>query len=458
MEECIDTVLVNRMGADQMNLEWDNSYLGKSYTKKISGAQDQIRNYAKYTDVVAGIDYLVSYNTDVSTYAEITAASAGSIVFNTTSKKTVLLTADNIGDGTDDNDYLGRVYPFCSFETRKLAYFEVDSLSESVVKGMAVTEIPVNASTGIRKIFNPGMTIHVIEETKEIVDATVITKYRIYLNNEKMTMRGVLADVDDYKKLFSDPTIHEYDDDSFLNHENYKGFRIAIGNPYVIHQKGNNVLDAAGLPKPSKARTYEYYVNAIQLDARAYLGSEVDVNTLRKSITDMVNTYAVVVDTYRPELLENTHLYYQPKRSIGNANFSVGNDVVKALPLQLATEFTLTVKSFVYEDDNLRELISNKILEYVTAQIEESVLSSTAISKLIMENLKEYVDAVAVSGFNTKEDLSGALTTEEKFNAYQTQVLKVVDTDAKCSIRRMVYVDDRKLLATKRGLTINFVV
>ena len=456
LESIVDTFKVTSVGVDLMKIVWDNSYLGKSDTDPDTGV---VTSYVKYSDVNAGVDYRMSYNPDADTYTEITADMAYRtgdnpvevVIYNTTTKKTVLLTDDNIGDGTGDNDYLGKSYPVCKYETESLAYLESSAVNtDAVVSGISMVEIPTNASTGIRKLFKPGISVHSVEYDG--------TSYRVYLKNEILTMRGVTAEVADYRKIFSDPDVQEYADSSFLNNEKYQNFRVAFGYPYVLHQKGDNVLDSAGLPTVSSARTYEYYINAIQLDARAYLGSEVDANTLRKSITDMVNTYAMVVDTYRPELLENTHLYYQPKRSIGNANFSVGNDIIKALPLQIATEFTLTVKSFVYEDDNLRALIENKILEYVTAQIEESVLSSTAISKLIMENLNEYVDAVAVSGFNTKEDLSEALTTDEKFDAYQTQVLKVVDSDAKCSIRRMVYVDDRKLLATKRGLTINFVV
>ena len=454
LEDVVDTQIVKRIGVDQMKIEWNNSYLGGSY-KQVDSEIESARNYVKYNDVSAGIDYLMSYNPDTDLFTTIDPSMAYApsanppvevIIFNTDTKKTVLLTEDNIGDGSDDNDYFGKQYPICSYETKQMVYLELDAISSSVTKGISVIETPINASTGIRKIFNPGLTVYDIENDGEY--------YRVYLNNELLTSRGVRADVDDYKKLFSVPI----EIPSALSTDKYKNLRVAFGSPLIMHNAGDNVLDAAGKPTVHTARSYEYYVNAIQLDARAYLGSDIDTNSLRKSISDMINTYAQVVDIYRPELLENTHLYYQPKRSIGYANFSVGNDVIKALPLQLATEFTLTVKSFVYEDDNLRELIEGKILEYVTEQIEDSVLSSTAISKRIMDNLSEYVDAVAVSGFNTKEDLSGALTTEEKFNAYQTQVIKVVDDDAKCSIRRIVYVDDRKLLATKRGLTINFVV
>ena len=461
IESIVDSAIVTAMGVDQMKMWWDDSWIGKRDENGYS--------YAKYTDVVENTDYLVKF--DRTTSLPITTSSANDLIYNTNTGRVVLLTAENIGTEAADNKYFGRSYPRCSYVLRDRVYMDVASLNDNVVAGMPMIEIPKDASTGITKIFSPGMIVYAVEETGS-------GRKRVYLDSKKLTVNGVLVDTTniqyadgreyDYSvnQLFSDPNFNTTPENgnpvkittAMLNNDTYRGFRVAFGNPYILHQKGDNILNASGLPKVAVARSYEYYVNAIQLDARAFLGSDIDVSTLRKSVTDLISTYAQVVDIYRPELLENTHLYYQPKRSIGNANFSVGNDVIKALPLQLATEFTLTVKSFVYEDDNLRKLIENKIIEYVAAQIEESVLSSTAISKLIMENLKEYVDAVAVSGFNTKEDLSGALTTEEKFDAYQTQVLKVVDADAKCSIRRMVYVDDRKLLATKRGLTINFVV
>lgn len=461
IETIIDSAVVTATGVDQINLEWDNSWIGKR--------DDNGYSYAKYTDVGEGVDYLVRYTRESP--VTITEHSVGSLIYNTSTGKVVLLTTENVGTAPADNKYYGKSYPLCYHVKRDRLYLDVASLSDSVTVGMSMIEIPIDEFTGIRKVFAPGMLVYAIEQGAN-------NSKRIILDTKRLTSNSVLVDTTnivysggveyDYSlnKLLGDPELSTTPENGtptkitsqLLSGEKYKGYRVAFGNPYVMHQKGDNVLNASGLPTVSKARSYEYYVSAIQLDARAYLGSDIDANSLRKRITDMINTYAIVVDTYRPELLENTHLYYQPKRSIGNANYSVGNDVIKTLPLQLATEFTLSVKSFVYEDDNLRELISDKILEYVTAQIEESVLSVTAISKLIMENLKEYVDAVAVSGFNTKEDLSGALSTDEKFDAYQTQVLKVVDSDAKCSIRRVVYVDDRKLLATKRGLTINFVV
>ena len=453
IEDITGSAIVTKVGVDPyVKSLWDNSYLGGSNSNGL--------RYAKYTDVEENIDYLVEF--DINVNVPITTTSVGDLIYNTSSGRVVLLTVENIGEAEGDNLYFGKSYPRCNYVREAMVYLDfttanIGTLASSLEEGDSMIEIPVNASTGIRKVFVPGMTVHSVEQGD--------TGYRVYLSNKSLTTNGLLVDTN-MDKLFGDPNVSsmiasgvtESDYQQILDHDEFKGFRVAFGHPYILHNAGDNVLDASGLPAKVKDRAYEYYVNAIQLDARAYLGSEVDANTLRKSVTDMVNTYAQVVDIYRPELLENTHLYYQPKRSIGNSNFSVGNDVIKALPLQIATEFTLTVKSFVYEDDNLRELIENKILEYVTAQIEESVLSATAVSKLIMENLKEYVDAVAVSGFNTKEDLSGALTTDEKFDAYQTQVLRVVDSDAKCSIRRVVYVDDRKLLATKRGLTINFVV
>ena len=326
---------------------------------------------------------------------------------------------------------------------------------------------------GSSPLFVPGISVYSIEYSGDTPECYVFIDSKYLTMNGVRTEQNYLFELKDsagnvievrdltMNKLLNNVTLNSSTtavSTSTFDHDEYKNFNVGFGTPLVYHSKGDPVLNASGLPTVEHSRTLEYYVDAIQLDARAYLGADINVNDLRKLISDTINTYANVVDKYRPELLENTHLYYRPKRSIGNANFSVGNNVVKVLPLQLATEFTLTVKSFVYEDDNLRELISSKVLEYVKAHINENTLSVTSISKTILENLNEYVDAVAVSGFNTKEDLSGTLSVEEKYDAYQTQVLKPVDDDAKLSIRRLVYVTDRKLLATERGLTVNFIV
>lgn len=403
-------------------------------------------------------------------------------------------------DSTNKTLYIGKDYPLCSNvmkETIALSISSKDDLPDKFEfkTGQAVVEVPTQSAddagnttlAGIKRVFMPGMTIDSVESMG--TDTEGVSKWVIVLATSCMGNDGTLLDIS--RLVVNQGVIVDYSPNAMLTATEDLGtlgqlvnvnesatvwdrrldvsslgieesavsdFTIAIGTPYKLHQKGDNILDRNGKPTVTDARTYEYYIDAIQLDARAFLDSESDPVVLRESIASLVTTYAKVVDKYLPELLENTHLYYRPKRSIGNAMFSVGNDITKSFPLQIATEFTLTVKQFVYEDDILRETISNKILEYVNEFIKESTLSVTSIAKLITDNLSEYVDAVAVGGFNTKEDLSGELTSEEKYNALNTQVLKVVEPGTKLSIRRLVYVTDRKLLDTKRGLTINFVV
>lgn len=405
-------------------------------------------------------------------------------------------------DSTNELLYSGKDYPICDSVAKETVALHIEPgiipSSYEFEPGMAVVEVPTietdetdatnNTYKGIKHVFRPGMTllsaepmpldsgetawILVLEATRMGNDGTLMDVTNISVNGDVVadfSVNNMLAAATDGNKLIQIANLDEGDSvpvwDRVINHTQLnvedtglKDFTVAIGKPCILHQKGDNILDSMGRPTAISSRSYEYYIDAIQLDARAFLDSETNPVTLRESIANLITSYAKVVDKYIPELLENTHLYYRPKRSIGNATFSIGNDITKSFPLQIATEFTLTVKQFVYEDDKLRETISDKILEYVNAFIGESTLSVTSVAKLITDNLSEYVDAVAVGGFNTKEDLSTDLTVEEKYDALNTQVLKVVEPGTKLSIRRLVYVTDRKLLDTKRGLTINFVV
>ena len=127
------------------------------------------------------------------------------------------------------------------------------------------------------------------------------------------------------------------------------------------------------------------------------------------------------------------------------------------LALQFVTDITLTVKSFVYDDSALCDFIANKVVEYVKAQLEENIVALSIVSRRIHEQLSEYVNAVSISGFNSNEDLAVAPSVDEKLQAYNRQFFNVIDSANKLSIRRIVYVDDRKLLKTRSGVTVTFI-
>lgn len=357
-----------------------------------------------------------------------------------------------------------------------------DTSNNPVHAGDALVEAPT--INGVTKMFSPGLTV-------DSVEAAIGGGTEIVLQNKIINKDHVLAPVESlnymvtyYAKQMEEvdiPGLDTPDTQSetgvhaatamltqvFTNYLNDfypyssdedKKLYFKAGTPLIAHHAGDVILDANQQPTIAGDRTLEYYVTCIQMDARAFVMEDVTPSEMRVAISKMITDYVAIVDKYKPQLLENTHLYYQPTRSIGNAQFSMGNDVLKHLPLQIATEFTLTVKSFVLEDDNIKDVIQKRILEFVNSSILDSTISVTVISNMIIEELSDYVEAVSVSGFITKEDLSTSLTSDEKMDAFNTQVLKVVEEDTKLSVRRLVYKTDRDLLNTKRCLTINFVV
>lgn len=379
--------------------------------------------------------------------------------------KPVMLTSGNIGD------YIGNTYQVLSAVTERHIVLKSSdtNISELINVGDAIVEVP--GANGVTKMFAPGMTVRSVSVTP--------SETEIVLENKTINLDGVLSKVDSLNYMLTAiarqmgeatvPGIETEDIESangvlqfyFDKYKEYFGIEaltFKTGTPLISHNAGDTVLNNLKQPVTVKERSLEYYVSCLQMDARAFVMADVSAAEMRIKIAKMIMDYVAIVDKYKPELLENTHLYYQPIRSIGNAQFSMGNDVLKELPLQIATEFTLTVKSFVMEDDNIKDVITNRILEFVNNSILESTISVTDISNMILNELSDYVEAVSVSGFITKEDLSTSLTSDEKMDAYNTQVLKVVEEDTKLSVRRLVYKTDRDLLDTKRCLTINFVV
>jgi len=417
--------------------------------------------YVLYKDPTTGISYSMELASEKTVLTEdMIGDTIRTIFYDDITLKAVLLTVDN------QATYLGKEYFLLNLVTEKQLCLNLSSMEDGIVAGMSIQEDPIDSSdsiVGIKKIFSPGMIISKIEGSDAV-------GWKLFLANKKISLDGTLSST---TKIVIDANGTKYDlspnallpefsastsvlSSSDLNTDTYQNFKILAGSPYILHEVGDNILNENGIPSIAAGRTFEYYVNAIQLDARAFIGTS--ESSLRKAISDLITSYAGVVDTFSPQLLERTQLYYRPMRSIGNTSFDVGNGVEKILPLQIATKFTLTVSQTVYDDDSLREAISDKILSYMESIITNNTLSINQLASMITDNLSDYVDAVTIYGFNTKEDLSEDLSESELYTTYSTQVLRVIDTNAKISIRRIVYVTDRKILATKKGLTINFVV
>lgn len=420
-----------------------------------------LMGYVAYKDTSTGVTYPMKLADDKSVLSEdMIGDTIRTVFYDSSLAKAILLSDEN------KTTYLGKEYYLLTLVTEKQLCLNLSSIEDGIEAGMALQESPIDAGgtvSGISKIFNPGMTISKIEGSD-------VVGWKIFLANKKISLDGTLSST---TNVVTDTNGTTYDlspntllpafsasisvlSSADLDTEVYQNFNVLIGTPFVLHEEGDNILNENGLPTVSSSRTFEYYVGAIQLDARAFIGS--NDSTLRKSISDLLDSYASVVDTFIPELLERTQLYYRPKRSIGNTTFDTGNGIEKSLPLQIATEFTLTVSQTVYDDDSLREAITAKILSYMESIIDNDTLSINQLASMITANLSDYVDAVTIYGFNTKEDLSEDLSESELYETYSTQVLRSTDTDSKISIRRIVYVTDRKILATKKGLTINFVV
>lgn len=370
---------------------------------------------------------------------------AGSVVY---------LTADN------SSTYIGSVFRTLSAVTEECIVLKTSASSVGTVsKGMVVLEIPT-ATDGvyspIRDLFSNGIAIKSISGSS-LLGYSLVLDTSIISNGVRVTCQPkqvIKAFANDSST--ASMTTAQINTISGNGATAYQGFRVVIGKPILSNNAGDVILDSTGSPTVVGTRSLEYYVEVIQLDARAFIDISTSEKELRLYIANLIDTYVKTVDTYAPELLEETKFFYKPKRSIGNTLFKVGKSTTKTLPLQVATEFVLTVTEQAYNSEEIRAVITKKVASYLEAMLKDSLISVTAISEYITDNLSDYVRAVSVCGFNTESDLSDEQSSSAKLTSYATQVLSLVDEEATLSVRRYVYVNDRNVLSSSKALTVSF--
>jgi len=190
-------------------------------------------------------------------------------------------------------------------------------------------------------------------------------------------------------------------------------FPVQIGIPLVVHAKGDNILDNEGNPIITGKRNEVFYVDKILTDAKLYYLTGFSSMNYTKIVGDLLETYCTVTATLKSQLLENTEVYYQPIRSLGNANFLIDGTTTVSLPLELTLQLKIYVFDFVYENAILLERISKTCITLVGKALEQSPFSLTDISNIIKKKLPEYIKYIDVLGIDNNITLQTIISSED---------------------------------------------
>lgn len=223
----------------------------------------------------------------------------------------------------------------------------------------------------------------------------------------------------------------------------YPEVKYAAGDPYW-HQgeQDESSYEQVAQALNGGVRNLIYYVDGIHVDAKFDESTLPEHADYLADLAAKIKRYFVTIAAASTRVLENTELYFQPTRTIGNAMFKTNQLSDLEHPLALTFELNMYVSATVFADETTRELIRTTTLSIIDQQLATGAASCTKIAATILSELSDvvsHVDVLGISGVQTR------------------QTLIALDSSTYPSLQQRLAQNEDGSLVVERGLTINFI-
>lgn len=205
-----------------------------------------------------------------------------------------------------------------------------------------------------------------------------------------------------------------------------------------------------------KNRSIQYLCDMLQMDAKlaqvtvqkedTSMGSDFEDDgplsrTYPNTVVKILRTYFDNIGSARASMFTNTRLFFEPVKSLGFADFNIGNGVIRTLPLDVSMKFRLHVTKDVYEDDVMLIQLKSQIVKIVDAQIDSGYVNCSEIANKIVETLNGSVKWVDVLGINGDTDLQTMKSNDESVRVHLAHRLKVLEDDMTIDSERALDIE-----------------
>lgn len=249
----------------------------------------------------------------------------------------------------------------------------------------------------------------------------------VYATNEDGTLR---IDIVDGKPI------------TYIVHNEGDIVKDESDEPIYAHRKGDIIFDTAGQPIVTKERELVYRVDMMQIDARVIFSEHPDQADLSKKLPEVMENYFGTVREIAGQMLEQTRLYFSPTRSMGIAQYSIGDGVTLRDTLNMSFAAKYYVPTFVLNDKTIRQTIEDATIDELEKAIQTKIISMSTIFDAIKSKLSDYIYQIDVLGINGNVML---------------QSVVVLEDGAQPSIAKQLVVSSSNTLELKKMVNIQFV-
>ena len=192
-------------------------------------------------------------------------------------------------------------------------------------------------------------------------------------------------------------------------------------------------------------RKIQYLVDMLQIDAKlAETTANKGTDAFQDSITDTLRVHYTNLGNAKNNLFTNTRLLFEPTKSMGYAEFAVGNDKTEELQLDVEVSLKIHVSQTDAGDSTLMTNVEQRIINIIDTKIEGGYLNLTEVASQIMSEIGDTVLHVDVVGINGDPSV---------------QTLKCVDPEVRPHLKhKLMLLSDETTIDWTRGLNLEVVV
>lgn len=215
--------------------------------------------------------------------------------------------------------------------------------------------------------------------------------------------------------------------------------------PILLHRKGDVVIDKSGLPvkKDGGDREMIRMLDIMMIDGIYYFATDENDMRYRNSVGDILRTYIVNdLAGIGNRLLENTKIYFYPKRTMGEAKILVDDGTEIQTPMRLSFKVTYYLDETTYNDFDIRQAIIRMSHEVINKHLEKERVSHSDIITDLKSKAGDGVLAVDLDRFGPDRNLS---------------VFTTKDSSVRCSVKRLLRIQADRTLKVVEDIDVNFV-
>lgn len=243
-------------------------------------------------------------------------------------------------------------------------------------------------------------------------------EYKRYQNDVPMYYEEDVYDLDPVTGSTMSVDLGECSISFNLLHEKGDIVRNSAGEIAYAHRKGDAILDNYGNPIKDQSLSVEHYCDILFVDGCYYWSTDPNYKTYRSELASVLDKWIYVdLENLNKTLLEQTRIYYYPRKSIGKIEISLSDNNQTTVEAQQSLTVSLYVKENIYKDTQMRDDIRQITVSYLNAALQKSIISMSTITSDLRGLYGDGVVSFNIEGFggNKNYEVVSLINEHEQF-------------------------------------------